>query len=111
MIRHLLVCLLTFATLSAGICGIAQASVPASVQPAASPSLLAAGEENPVVSVMPAKRCKRGALPASPCGADLGLPVLLNSAIPAPCVPGLENRPRAMFGLPPSCLLGPPRSG
>jgi hypothetical protein len=60
--------------------------------------------------VVSGKRCKRGALPASVCGADTGLPVAVVSTPAAAARVEFETGPSPMAGLPPACLLGPPRS-
>jgi len=56
------------------------------------------------------KRCKRGALPSSSCGADIGLPVTVAVTSAAAAGVGFERSSPMRTGLSPRCLVGPPRS-
>ena len=117
-LRLILVCLLTLATAAVSLAAAqrAEAAVLALVTTGASTgtsTLAEAGQGDTLMRAVPStKRCLRGALPGSPCGFDLAPPVRFVAPGYPQALASLVTfaRDRSMSGLPPACLLGPPRT-
>lgn len=110
--RILLIFMLALAILPAGLAARSAPRLPAAAFGTASQSVVVAGEEGAMArATKPTRPCMRGVLPLAPCGADLA-PWL---ALPGPADTHRGERLPILAvdmpsGLPPTCLLGPPRS-
>ena len=108
---RLLVFVIALALLPTGLLAGPRIAAPfsgpnASGQPVAT----VAAETGASATAASSKRCKRGGLPSSACGADIGLPVALAFTTVATVTVGFERSSPMMAGVSPSCLVGPPRS-
>lgn len=110
--RVVLICLLALAMLPAGLAARSAPRMPATAFATVSDTLAEArGEAVQAKATKPTRPCMRGVLPLAPCGADLALPGPgLRAHEPGRGMQPVAGGTDVLSGLPPACILGPPRS-
>jgi hypothetical protein len=111
MTSRFLICLLALALFAAGTVSGSRSALAASIVAADATAILSAadGAHGPSAA-MAAKPCKRGVLAANACGSDHGLLVRTGGDGGRPGKADFDVSSPPMAGVPPACVIGPPRS-